>query len=103
LARMPRVCEPCSINYHIQAVVACAHGGDLVRARRHLSDAEAVAGLWQSGPASASVWEARAAVRQAEGHPIQAAALLREAAQEYGRAHRPVDQQRCQRAAQVAA
>jgi len=57
LADATRVCDPCSINFRLQA--ASARAGDLVRARRHLGDAERVAGMWQGGPWSAAVWGTR--------------------------------------------
>jgi DNA-binding SARP family transcriptional activator len=90
-----RVCEPCSMDFHINATLACAGARDLARARRHLADAERIAGLWPGAPLTAAVWEARAGVRRAEGQPGQADALLAEAADEYARAGRPVDAQRC--------
>jgi hypothetical protein len=99
LSDATRVCEPCSMNFRVQASSACARAGDLARARRHLADAERVAGMWQGGPWAAAVWEARAALRYAEGQPAQAAALLCEAADEYVRAQRPADEARCRAAA----
>jgi hypothetical protein len=102
LADARKVCEPCSLNFRVQASIACAGAGDLVRARRHLAGAR-VSGLWQGGPSAAAVWEARAALRQAEEQPGQAAALLREAADEYARAQRPADAARCRGAADPAA
>ncbi|GAB4059726.1 BTAD domain-containing putative transcriptional regulator [Catellatospora paridis] len=99
LADATRVCEPCSLNFRVQASITCAGAGELVRARRHLVDAERISGLWQGGPSAAAVWEARAALRQAEGRPAQAAALLREAADEYARAQRAADEARCRSAA----
>ena len=98
LADATRVCEPCSISFRVHAARTSADNGDLLRARRHLADAERIAGLWQGGPCAAAVWEARAALRAAEGQPIQAAALLREAADEYVRAGRKPDEQRCRAA-----
>jgi DNA-binding SARP family transcriptional activator len=95
LADARRVCEPCSINFRVQAATVSARAGDLHRARRHLSDAERIAGMWQGGPWTAAVWEARAALRAAEGDPTQADALLREAADGYTRAGRTPDADRC--------
>ena len=40
LAEASRVCDPCSINFHLQAGSACARAADLPRARRHLAAAE---------------------------------------------------------------
>ncbi|HKR98314.1 MAG TPA: BTAD domain-containing putative transcriptional regulator [Candidatus Dormibacteraeota bacterium] len=95
LADANRVCDPCSINFHVQATAACARTGDMVRARRHLAEAERISGLWRGGPWAAAVWEARAAVRLAEGERAQADALLREAADAFADAQRPVDAARC--------
>ncbi len=101
LADATRVCDPCSINFRLQAASASARAGDLVRARRHLGDAERVAGMWQGGPWSAAVWEARARVRLAEGEPSLAVAFLREAADGFAQAQRSVDEARCRAAADV--
>jgi DNA-binding SARP family transcriptional activator len=95
LADASRVCEPCSINFRVRAATICSRAGDLSRARRHLADAERIAGMWQGGPWTAAVWEARAALRAAEGDRAQADALLREAADEYARAGRKPDADRC--------
>ena len=94
-----RICEPCSMDFRVQATIACAQAGDVPRARHHLADAERIAGLWQGGPWTAAVWEARATLRYAEGQPNQAAAFLYEAADEYARAQRHVDERRCRAAA----
>ena len=51
--------------------------------------------MWQGGAWQAAVWEARAEVRLAEGERDQAAALLREAAERFGRLGRPRDAERC--------
>ncbi|HKT03170.1 MAG TPA: BTAD domain-containing putative transcriptional regulator, partial [Rugosimonospora sp.] len=61
LADSSRVCEPCSMNFRVRAAITRAGTGDLVGAQRHLADAERIAGLWQGGPSTAAVWEARAA------------------------------------------
>jgi DNA-binding SARP family transcriptional activator len=99
LSDAPRVCEPCSLRYRVHAVIALARTGELARARRLLESAERVAGMWPGGPSGATVWEARAAIRQAEGRPAQAAALLLEAADVYEGADRRVDAERCRAAA----
>jgi DNA-binding SARP family transcriptional activator len=95
LADASRVCDPCSISFRVHAAAASARNGDLPRARRHLADAERISGMWQGGPWTAAVWEARAALRAAEGNPAQAAALLHEAADAYAQAGRKPDEQRC--------
>jgi hypothetical protein len=89
------VCAPCSMGYQVAAVIALADAGALRAARRRLVDAERLAGMWQGGPWLASTWEARALVRRAEGDEQQAAALLKEAAEQFANAHRPRDQLRC--------
>jgi ATP/maltotriose-dependent transcriptional regulator MalT len=82
--------------------MACARAGGLARARRCLAEADALAGMWQGGPWRAAAWEARAAVRLAEGDREQAAALLREAGGLFAECGRTVDQARCRREAGVA-
>ena len=72
ISEASRVCDPCSMNFRIEAVRACARSGDLARARRHLAEAERITGLWQGGPWIAAVWEARAELRRAEGQGTQA-------------------------------
>ena len=82
------VCGPCSIGFRVRAAIACARFHELSRARRCLAAAEALAGIWQGGPWRAATWEARAALRMAEGDVETSAGLLREAAElfsEYGR------------------
>ncbi len=57
----------------------------------------------RGGPWSASVWEARAELRLAEGEPGQALAFLREAAEGIAKAGRPVDERRCRTGAEAIA
>jgi hypothetical protein len=98
------VCEPCSMGFRVAAAAASARAGDLDRAARHLEQAERIAGMWQGGPWQAAVWEARGAIRLAEGRPDQAAALFREAESAFEGLHRPLDAARCRdRVAAVAA
>jgi DNA-binding SARP family transcriptional activator len=100
--RPPEACGPCSIGLRINGTMACARAGEVARARRCLAEADALAGMWQGGPWRAAAWEARAAVRLAEGDREQAAALLREAAGLFAECGRAVDQARCWREAEVA-
>lgn len=89
------VCGPCSIGYRIAATLAMAQVGNVPAAQHHLNEAERLAGLWQGGPWHAATWEARAAVRAAQGDQAQASALLREAGLAFRRAGRPLDADRC--------
>lgn len=93
------VCEPCSMGYRVAASIALARVGDTHGARRHLDEAERIAGMWQGGPWLAAVWEGRGALRLAQGDPAQAAALFREAATLFDQTGRPVDAARCLEAA----
>ena len=99
LAEASRVCDPCSINFHLQAGSVCARAADLPRARRHLAAAERVAGLWPGDPWAAATWETRATLRLAEGETSQAVAFFREAATGFASAQRPVAETRCRAAA----
>ncbi len=101
LADAPRVCEPCSMKLHVEATRVFARAGDLSRARRHLVEAERITGLWQGGPWHASVWEARAELRRAEGEAAQAMALFLEAAGGFAELRRPIDEARCRASAGI--
>jgi tetratricopeptide (TPR) repeat protein len=92
-------CQPCSIGFHVAASMTRARAGDVVSGRRHLDKAERIAGMWQGGPWEAAVWEARGRLRAAEGDAQQGVALLREAADRFARAGRPLDAARCRAAA----
>jgi tetratricopeptide (TPR) repeat protein len=102
LSDAPRVCEPCSMNCRIEATRVFARASDVPRARRHLEEAERITGLWQGGPWNASVWEARAELRRAEGDGAQAVALFLEAADGFAKLRRPIDEARCRASAAVA-
>jgi DNA-binding SARP family transcriptional activator len=95
-------CEPCSMAFRVTAAGAAARSGDHARARLHLEHAERIAGMWQGGPWLAAVWEARGTLRLAEGDRSQAAALFREAAEQFGQMRRPIDEERCRVAAAAA-
>jgi DNA-binding SARP family transcriptional activator len=95
----PRVCEPCSMTFRIEAARRCARAGELTSARRHLAEAERITGLWQGGPWTAAIWEARAELRRAEGQSTQARAFLLEAAARFAELRRPLDEARCRSAA----
>lgn len=56
-----RACAPCSMSFHVNAVLACAEHDD-ERAAEHLAAAEQIAGMWQGGAWHAALDEARAAL-----------------------------------------
>jgi DNA-binding SARP family transcriptional activator len=89
------ICPPCSMGFRVAATMALARTGDLPQARARLDAAERIAGMWQGGPWLAAIWEARGVLRRAEGDHAQAAALFREAAEQFAQARRPVDEARC--------
>lgn len=88
-------CGPCSIDYRVNAVHACIRAGELSRARHCLAIAEALAGMWQGGPWRAATWEARAALRAAEGDAQAAIGLLREAQELFSESGRRLAAERC--------
>ena len=98
MARPKEICGPCSIGLAVAASIACSQAGELARARFWLGHAERLAGMWSGGPWQAAVWEARAALRTAEGDGVQAHALLREAADLFAQSGRPLDEGRCRAA-----
>jgi DNA-binding SARP family transcriptional activator len=96
--RTKLVCGPCSIGLRVIAAISCARLRELARARFFLAEAERLAAMWQGSPWQAAVWEARAALRMAEGDEAQATALLREAAQIFAECGRTLDETRCRMA-----
>jgi DNA-binding SARP family transcriptional activator len=99
LADATRVCEPCSMNFRLEAARVLARAGDLSAAQRQIEEAERITGLWQGGPWRAALWEARAELRRAEGEEDQAKALFLEAAKGFAQARRPLDEARCRASA----
>jgi DNA-binding SARP family transcriptional activator/predicted negative regulator of RcsB-dependent stress response len=89
------VCQPCSMGYLVAASTARARIGDTAGGRRHLEQAERVAGMWQGGSWHAAVWEARGHLRLAEGDPGQAKALFRVAAEGFAASGRGLVVGRC--------
>jgi DNA-binding SARP family transcriptional activator len=98
VAHPKEVCRPCSIGLWVAAAIACARAGELARSRFWLGHAERLAGMWSGGPWQAAVWEARAALRMAQGDRAQAAALVREAGEIFAQCGRPLDEARCRAA-----
>lgn len=92
-------CEPCSMGYLTSAATASARAGKLDRARSFIAEAERIAGMWQGGPWTGAVWEARGNLRQAEGEDAMARAMFREAADVFVRAGSQSDAGRCLEAA----
>lgn len=90
-----QICQPCSMGFLVAAAIARARVGDIAGGRRHLEQAERVAGMWQGGPWHAAVWEARGHLRLAAGEAGQASALFREAADGFAACGRPLDEARC--------
>jgi DNA-binding SARP family transcriptional activator len=97
------LCPPCSMSFRVAATIALARAGDLHQARARLEAAERIAGMWQGGPWLAAIWEARGVLRGCEGDHAQAAALFREAAEQFAQARRPIDEARCRAAAATSA
>jgi tetratricopeptide (TPR) repeat protein len=97
--RQMRSCEPCSMGYLTTAAAVSARAGELDRARSFITEAERISGMWQGGLWTGAVWEARGALRQAEGEGEQARAMFREAAQAFTRAGHQSDAARCLQAA----
>jgi tetratricopeptide (TPR) repeat protein len=98
-----QMCSPCSMGFRVAATIALARAGDVQQARARLDEAERIAGMWGSGPWVAAVWEARGVLRRVEGNEAQAAALFGEAAEQFARARRPLDEARCRAAARASA
>jgi len=92
-------CEPCSMGYLTSAAAASARAGDLAGARSFIAEAERIAGMWQGGPWTGAVWEARGTLRQAEDEAEQARAMFREAADAFASAGNRSDAERCLEAA----
>lgn len=92
-------CEPCSMGYLTSAATASARAGELDGARSFIAEAERIAGMWQGGPWTGAVWEARGTLRQAEGEAEQARAMFREAADVFASAGNRSDEKRCLEAA----
>ncbi len=92
-------CEPCSMGFLTSAATACARAGELDRARSFIAEAERIAGMWQGGPWTGAVWEARGNLRLAEGEDAQARAMFREAAEAFARSGNGLEAARCLEAA----
>jgi DNA-binding SARP family transcriptional activator len=96
-------CQPCSMSFRAGAAITCARTGDLDAARSYLEATGRLAAMWQGGPRQASEWEARAALRLAEGRKDQAVALLHEATDLFERSGHTLAATRCRAQAAAAA
>ena len=95
-------CGPCSMPFRVTAAITFARSGDLDAAASYVDAARSVAGMWPGSPWEAAEWEARAALRLAEGRREQAAALLQEASDVFARSGHALAVARCRRAASEA-
>ena len=89
------VCPPCSLGYIVAAAKAFANTGHHDQARRRLTEAERLAGMWPGGAWQAAVWEARGALRRASGDLERAHSFYLEAADRFDEVGRPLDRDRC--------
>ena len=88
-------CQPCSMAFRTASAIALAEADDLDDVNRRLNEAERIAGMWQSDPWVAALWEARGIQRQAQQNSVRAIAAFAEAAARYEELDRPLHQQRC--------
>ncbi|HTQ92512.1 MAG TPA: AAA family ATPase [Streptosporangiaceae bacterium] len=90
-------CQFCSIMLAVPATIACARGGDLDAAGRHLAAAMRSAPVWRDTAWQAGLAEAQAAVAAASGDPGAARTLLQRAAGQFQQVGQPLDAERCRR------
>lgn len=95
------VCPFCTVMLAVPASIACAQVGDVENARRHLSQAEQSAILWQGTSWEAGLSEARAAIANASGDHEAASRLLADALNLFTTAGQPLDAARCRQALAV--
>jgi hypothetical protein len=89
------------MDFLLASAVAFARVGRVDEATQALDHAERVAGMWQGGPWTAALWEARADFRGAQGDGRQAAALFREAADLFAKSGHRLAEARCRTAAEA--
>ena len=95
-------CPFCSVMLAVPATIACARGGAVADARRHLATAEKSAKLWEGTAWEAALTEARAHLAAAECDG-RAVALFEEGAEGFARAGHPLDAARCRQHALTSA
>jgi hypothetical protein len=92
-------CPFCDIMLAVPAAIACADGGDLPNANRHLEIARRSARLWEGSAWEAAVAEARAHVAAAAGDIHDARHDITTAADMFAAAGQPLDAERCRQQA----
>ncbi len=94
----PGACPFCEVMVAVPAAVACAEGGRLDEARRHLAVAVMSASRWEGTAWQGSVTEAKACLARMEGDPAGADRLLAQAARLFDEAGQVLDAARCREA-----
>ena len=94
----PGACMFCQVMVAVPSAVACAEGGRLDEARRHLEAAELSAALWEGTAWDGSVTEAKACLARVEGDQVGTDRLLARAARLFDDAGQPLDAARCREA-----
>lgn len=92
-------CPFCTIMLAVPAARVCADAGDLERARRFLTMAQAVEARWEGTAWTAALLEVRAALARAEGDDDASGELLGSAAALFDDFGQPLDAARCRAAA----
>lgn len=88
-------CQPCSMSFRTASAIALAEAGEIEQVGRRLDEAERLAGMWNGGPWTAALWEARGVLRRAQGNAARATAGFGEAAARFAELGRPLDHARC--------
>jgi hypothetical protein len=92
-------CTACQITLAVPAAIACARGGDLERARRHLEVATHLAHMfWRGGAWHAAVDEAQGVLSAREGRGAEARERFERARSTFAAIGQPLDAERCQQA-----
>jgi hypothetical protein len=94
----PGSCRFCEVMVAVPSAVACAEGGRLDQARRHLAVAEMSASLWEGTAWEGSVTEAKACLARVEGDRVETDRLLARAARLFDDAGHTLDAARCREA-----
>jgi hypothetical protein len=92
----PTTCQPCTMAFRAAAAIALAESGETAQVGRRLDEAERLAGMWNGGPWTAALWEARGVHRRALGNEARAVAAFEEAAARFTEVGRPLEAKRCE-------